>query len=88
MSTLRKLLEKARRNPRNLSREEFESLVRVYGHIEEGGSHPLAVICEYTLPYKRENPIKACYTKELISILDSIIKKPEKRTGENNGNEK
>jgi len=89
LSTLRKLLEKARRNPRNLSREEFESLVRAYGHIEEGGRHPLAIIGEYTLPYKRENPIKACYTKELIAILDSIKDKPEKnKRGKHKRNEK
>ena len=72
MSTVQKLLGKARRNPRNLSREDFESLVQAHGYIMEGGKHPLAILGEYTLPYKRENPIKACYTKELISIIDSI----------------
>jgi hypothetical protein len=79
LSTVKKLLDKARRNPRNLSREEFESMVRAYGYIEEGGKHPLAIIGDYTLPYKRENPVKACYTRELITIIDSIRKKPEKK---------
>jgi len=79
LSITQKLLEKARRNPRNLSREEFESLVRAYGYIEEGGKHPLTIIDEYTLPYKRENPIKACYTKELITVIDSIKKRSRKR---------
>jgi hypothetical protein len=81
LSTKEKLLEKARRNPRNLSRDEFESLVRAYGDIEEGGSHPKAIIGDYTLPYKRENPIKACYTKDLIEIIDSM----KKTTGKNKG---
>lgn len=78
MSTKEKLLEKARRNPRNLSQEEFESLVRAYGYIEEGGSHPRALIGDYTLPYKRENPIKVCYTKDLIEIIDSVKKTTKK----------
>lgn len=79
MSTKEKLLEKARRNPRNLSEEEFESLVKAYGYIEEGGNHPKAIIGDNTLPYKRENPVKACYTKDLIEIIDGI--KKNKGTG-------
>ena len=72
MSKKEKLLAKARRNPRNLSQEEFESLVRDYGYIEEGGSHPKAIIGDCTLPYKRQNPIKGCYANDLIEIIDSI----------------
>jgi hypothetical protein len=79
LSTKEKLLEKARRNPRNLSEEEFESLVKASGYIEEGGSHPKAIIGDSTLPYKRENPVKACYTKDLIEIIDSIKKKNERK---------
>jgi hypothetical protein len=79
LSTREKLLEKARRNPRNLSQEEFESLVKMFGHIEEGGSHPRAIIGENTLPYKRENPIKVCYTNELIEIIDSMNRPSKKK---------
>ena len=74
MSKREKLLARARRNPRNLSLEEFESLVNAYGHIEEGGSHPKAIIRDFTLPYKRQNPVKGCYTNDLIEIIDSIEK--------------
>ena len=72
MTAKEELLEKARRNPLNISKEEFESLINLFGYIEEGGSHPKAIISNYTLPYKRENPIKSCYVKELIEIIDSI----------------
>jgi hypothetical protein len=74
-----KLLERVRKNPRNVSEEEFESLIRVFGHIEEGGNHPLAIIGDYTLPYKRENPIKTCYIKDLVEIIDSSAKTTRKR---------
>lgn len=79
MTKKEKLLEKVRKNPRNVSKEEFESLIRLFGYIEEGGNHPLAIIDEYTLPYKRENPIKVCYIKDLIEIIESISKTNRKR---------
>ncbi|MBN2463865.1 MAG: hypothetical protein JXB43_09755 [Dehalococcoidia bacterium] len=72
MTTKKKLLEKFRKNVRNISLEDFESLVNTYGYIETGGKHPKAIIGKYTMPYKRENPIKSCYVKELITIIDSL----------------
>lgn len=79
MSTKEKLLVRVRKNSRNISEEDFESLIRLFGHIEEGGGHPKAIIGIYTLPYKRENPIKSCYVKELIEIIDGISKPRKKK---------
>jgi hypothetical protein len=67
-----KLLERVRRNVRNVSLEDFEALINMYGCIEMGGKHPKAIIDKYTMPYKRENPVKSCYVKELITIIDSL----------------
>lgn len=44
MTQIAKLLEKIRRNTRNVSLEEFESVARHFGEIEQGGKHPRIVI--------------------------------------------
>ncbi len=75
MSQKQKLLEKVRRNPRNVSLEDFESLARAYGEIEEGGSHPKIYILDYPLPYKRENPVKSCYVTELLDMIDEKLRR-------------
>ncbi len=72
MTQKEKLLIRIRRNPRNVSLSDFESLIRGYGYIEDGGKHPKAVIEVYTLPYKRENPVKSCYVVDLLEIIDSL----------------
>ena len=72
MTRKQKLLDKAKRNVRNTSLGDFEALIDVYGYIEEGSKHPKAIIDIYTMPYKRENPIKSCYVKELLDIIDSL----------------
>ena len=72
MTRKQKLLDKIRRNLKNASLSDFEALIKVYGYIEEGGKHPKAIIKGNTMPYKRENPVKACYIKELIEIIDSL----------------
>ena len=72
MARKQKLLDKIRRNPKNVSLPDFEGLISDYGHIEEGGKHPKAIISIYTMPYKRENPVKSCYVKELLEIIDSL----------------
>jgi hypothetical protein len=72
MSRKEKLLEKVRRNVRNVSREDFEALINARGHIEEGGKHPKAIIEGRTMTYKREKRIKSCYVKELLDIIDSL----------------
>lgn len=72
MTQREKLLARIRRNPRNVSLNDYESLIKSYGYIEEGGKHPKAIIEAYTLPYKRENPVKSCYVVELLEIIDSL----------------
>lgn len=68
----KKLLDKVRKKPRNVTLGEFEALINMYGYIEMGGKHPKAIIGVHTMPYKRENPVKSCYVKELISVIDSL----------------
>ncbi len=72
MTRKSKLLDKIRGNVRNVSLHDFEALINDYGYIEEGGKHPKAIINIYTMPYKRENPVKSCYVKELLEIIDSL----------------
>jgi hypothetical protein len=72
MTKEQKRLERIRRNPRNVSLEDFEALINAYGYIEEGSKHPKAIIGVHTMPYKRENSIKSCYVKELLDIIDSL----------------
>ncbi len=67
-----KLLARIRRNPRNVPLADFESLVGIYGYIEEGAKHPKAIIGVHTMPYKRENPVKSCYVRELLEIIDEV----------------
>ncbi len=72
MTKHQKRLEKIRRNTRNVSLGDFEALIKVYGHIEEGSKHPKAIIGTHTMPYKRETSIKSCYVEELLDIIDSL----------------
>jgi len=72
MSRKEKLLDKVKRNVRNTSLGDFEALIKAYGYIEEGSKHPKAIIDVHTMTYKRENPIKSCYVKELLDIIDSL----------------
>ncbi|MBM2832083.1 MAG: hypothetical protein HW414_1135 [Dehalococcoidia bacterium] len=65
-----KSLEAIRRNPRNVSLRDFEALIRQYGYIEEGAKHPKAIVGTHTMPYKRESPVKSCYAKELLEIIE------------------
>lgn len=68
MSRKQKLLDKVRRNIRNVPLEDFEAVIKIYGYIEEGSKHPKAIIGVYTMTYKRGNPVKSCYVKELLDI--------------------
>jgi len=72
MARKQKLLDKIRRNPKNVPLRDFEALINDYGHIEEGGKRPKAIISIYTMPYKRENPLKSCYVKELLEVIESL----------------
>jgi hypothetical protein len=70
MTRYTKSLEAIRRNPKNVALRNFEALIKKYGHIEEGAKHPKAIIGMRTMPYKRENPVKSCYVKELLEIIE------------------
>jgi hypothetical protein len=72
MSKADKKEQRIRDNITNVSLEDFETLINQYGYIKGKGSHPKARIGNYTMPYKRENPVKACYVKELLQIIDSL----------------
>jgi len=63
-------MEAIRQNPRNVPLRVFEALIRRYGCIEEGAKHPKAIVGTRTMPYKRENPVKSCYVKELLEIIE------------------
>jgi hypothetical protein len=69
-----KLLESLQRNPRNVPLRRFEGLIKEYSRIEEGAKHPLAIIGNQTMPYKRENPVKSCYVKDLLDIITEELK--------------
>ena len=72
MSKADKRDQKIRQNPTNVSIEDFEALINQYGYIKGSGNHLKARIGNYTMPYKRENPVKPCYVKDLLQIIDSI----------------
>ena len=72
MTRKEKLLDKVKKNVRNSSLGDFEALINAYGYIEKGSKHPKAIIDNCTMPYKRENPMKSCYVKELVDIIDSL----------------
>ena len=72
MSKQDKREKKIRQNPKNVSLEDFERLINTYGYIKGSGSHLKARIGAFTLPYKRENPIKPIYVKELLKLIDSL----------------
>jgi hypothetical protein len=70
MTRDKKSLEAIQRNPRNVSLRDFEALIQRYGYIEEGAKHPKAIIGTHTMPYKRESPVKSCYVRELLEIIE------------------
>ena len=70
MSKKEKREQKIRGNPTNVSLEDFEALVNQYGYIQEGGKHPQAIIGNKFMSYKRTNPIKSAYVKQLLAYMD------------------
>ena len=70
MSRKDKREQKIRETQKNVSLEDFEALVNQYGYIEEGGKHPKAIIGKNVMTYKRENPIKPVYLKQLLQYID------------------
>jgi hypothetical protein len=72
MSKQEKLEQKIRNSSRNVSLDDFEALINVYGYVEPGRKHPKAIIGQFTLPYKRENPVKPAYVKDLLQIINNL----------------
>ena len=70
MTRDKKCLEVIRRNPGNVALRDFEALIKRYGYVEEGAKHPKAIIGTRTMPYRRETPVKSCYVKELLEIIE------------------
>ncbi len=72
MSKKEKLEARIRRNPRNVSLDDFETLIGQYGCIEMGGKHAKARIGVSTLTYKRINPIPPEYVSDLLDIINNL----------------
>jgi hypothetical protein len=62
--------EKIRQNIKNVSLEDFEALIKIYGYIEAGAKHHKAIIGNYSMTYKRENPMKSVYVKQILKYID------------------
>ena len=72
MTKKEKREQRIRNNPINVPLEEFEALVLQYGSIRGGGKHPQAMIGKRFMAYKRTNPIKAAYVKQLLEYIDNL----------------
>jgi len=72
MSKKEKVEARIRNNPKNVSLDDFETLVNKYGRIEMGGKHAKARIGDATLTYKRVNPIPPEYVNDLLEIIDTL----------------
>jgi hypothetical protein len=64
--------ERIRNNIKNVSLSEFKFLVRKYGQLVEGGSHPKAIVNGHTFPFKKENPVNFNYVKRILEIIDEM----------------
>ena len=72
MTKKAKLEAKIRNNPKNVSLDEFESLVLSYGHIKMGSKHAKARIGKFILTYKRISPMPPEYVTDLLDIIDTL----------------
>ena len=63
---------KIRNNVTNVSITEFEALIKSYGEIVEGGSHPKAHINKHYYPYKRTNPVNGHYVRGVLRLIDEM----------------
>jgi len=72
MSKKEKLEARIRNNTKQVSLDDFESLVNKYGRIEMGGKHAKARIAKATLTYKRTNPMPPEYVSDLLEIIDTL----------------
>jgi transcriptional regulator of heat shock response len=74
MSKKEKLEARIRNNPRNVSLEDFESLVYQYGEIKEGDNHPLAIVGKRVFPYRRTNPVLTPYVVKVLELIEALNK--------------
>ena len=74
MTKKEKREQKIRDNPNNVSLEDFESLINQYGCIKEGGKHPQALIGHRVFSYKRKNPVRPHFVKNILELIDNIVK--------------
>ncbi len=72
MSKADKKEQRIRRNVNNVSLEDFEALIKRYGEIIVGSSHPKAHIGHHVYPYKRESPVKAHYIEAILGFIDEL----------------
>ncbi len=72
MTRKEKLEARIRNNPKNVSLSDFEALVNRHGHIDMGSKHAKARIGNFTLTYKRVNPIPPEYVTDLLDIIDTL----------------
>jgi hypothetical protein len=72
MTKQEKREQRIRSNPTNVSLQDFENMIKQYGRTTTCGSHFKAVIGDYKLPYKRENPVKPAYVRALLKLIDRL----------------
>lgn len=72
MSKQDKKEQQIRQNPSNVSLHDFENLINRYGRIITSGNHFKALIGDYGLPYKRENPVKLVYVRNLLKLINRL----------------
>lgn len=71
MSKKDKREARIRKNPSNVSLDDFENLINQYGYIKSGGKHPQAIIGRRVFAYKRTNPVLFPYVDRILEIIDS-----------------
>jgi dihydroorotate dehydrogenase len=64
--------DKIRENPRNVSLKDFEWLINRYGNIKEGSKHAQAIVGKSHMTYKKENPVKTVYIRQLLQMIDEL----------------
>jgi hypothetical protein len=72
MSNDDKREQKIRNNIKNVSLTEFKFLIKKYGELVQGGSHPKAIINGHTFPFKKESPVNLNYIKRILEIIDEM----------------
>ena len=64
--------QRIRQNTANVSLKNLEALIKQYGEIIDGGSHPKAHIGNHIYPYKKESPVKMHYVEAILRLIDEL----------------